>query len=731
MFCLDKPINKANDDILHRNKFSKQLAQAILSYTVKDNFTIGLCGKWGSGKTSILNMVEEHIQNQTKDYEEAKKPIIIHFNPWNYSDRSQLTVQFFQTILTELKCSSNNKALKQAGEALQRYSSILEYAEMIPVAGKYFKPLKSLFSGFGKGLSDFSDSQNNLEQQKNEVIKALGSQSQKLIVIIDDIDRLNNEQIRLIFQLVNSLAGFPNMIYLLSFDREVVTRALSDEQKCNGEEYLEKIIQMPFDIPEVQISLVHEFLFNKLENLLFNEIPCDNFEKEYWDSVFQNCISPFIKGIRDVNRIMNVYRFKYALMHDETNCIDLLALTTLQICAPSIFEWIYHNEERVTGSQYDYGMTSIDQNKTKSELLEEFKIVYAANPELMLQTIQALFPKISWISGGYFYNDDTQDKLRKKQKIACPSRFSFYFDLSLDDITFTKKQILDSINNYNFDKLKVSFAKWTSEDKLYKYTQELFPYIEDIPKERLNLFLLLLLDAQTNAMNYEQKGIFEPIPASLCEKCCWRIFEKLDKEQTEKEIIKIIKTSEIDLFSIIMGMIYKIEVSYGRIGNLTDSYYQVVEESQLENIEQALKRKLASVSKKYNLLEAFSFINIYYIWKYIDSDALEEYLKKALIIPSNVPKYLEIQAGIWQGSNENGWNFKEENFSEYISVDKAYQKIVSLKNTVEFSELKFEIKEIAVAFYLWYNNRDYHNITRQKVDALIPQWEKQEELCTN
>ena len=140
--------------------------------------------------------------------------------------------------------------MKKAGDALQHYSSILEYAELIPVAGKYFKPLKSLTSGFGKGLTDLYDSKNSLEQQKRKVIDALSSQSQKLIVIIDDIDRLNNEQIRLIFQLVNSLAGFPNMIYLLSFDREVVARALSDEQKCNGEEYLEKIIQVPFEVPE-------------------------------------------------------------------------------------------------------------------------------------------------------------------------------------------------------------------------------------------------------------------------------------------------------------------------------------------------------------------------------------------------------------------------------------------------------------------------------------------------
>lgn len=726
MFCSDKPINKADNDILHRNKFSEKLAQAILSYTAKDNLTIGLCGKWGSGKTSILNMVEEYIRNQ--DHEEVSKPIIIHFNPWNYSDRSQLMVQFFRTIFAELKMSSKNKALKQAGEALQRYSSILEYAEYIPVAGKYFKPLKSLFNGFGKGLSTFSDNESSLERQKSKVIEALNSQDQKLIIIIDDIDRLNNAQIRLIFQLVNSLAGFPNMIYLLSFDRQVVVRALSDEQKCNGKEYLEKIIQVPFDIPEVQISLVHKFLFEKLDELLFHEIPCDNFKKEYWNYIFQNCISPFIEDIRDVNRIMNVYRFKYGLMHDETNCIDLLALTTFQIYAPSIFDWIYHNKERITGSCHEIGGQNIDKKKTKSDFLEEFKSVYAKDPELMLDVLQALFPRLSWLTGGHFYYGETKEELRKKQRIACHSRFSSYFNLSLDDITITKKQILNSIHYYDSDNLKSFFAKLTSEEKLYEYAKHLLSYVEEIPENRLTIFLKLLLDAQTNPKNRENKEPFKPIPAYMCKICCWNILKRFDKEKIEKTIIEFIESSTTDLFIIIIMMILEIERSYGRINSSEDSYCcKVIEESQLENIEKAVKNKLEIVSKEYNLLDTFSFFNIYCIWNYIDRKTLVDYLGASLKIYSNVPKYLKIKMIFVNRGKGEEWSFDEKNFVDGISVKDVYQKIVALKNTIEFSELTFEFKEIAIAFFLWYQcDRKIHKyISKQEVNALISQWEKQ------
>ena len=467
MFNTDKPIDNISSDLLNRASFSKQLAKAILSYTNTDNFTISLCGKWGSGKTSILNMVETYINTLTQNYSEDEKPIIVHFNPWNYSDQTQLITQFFSTMLAELNVNSKSESLYKVGKALQEYSTVFEYAENIPVAGKYIKPIKWIMEKTGKKLSNGND--NNLNKKKEEVTKALRHQSHKFIVIIDDIDRLNNNQIKLIFQLVNSLAGFPNLIYLLSFDREVVVRALSEEQKCNGEEYLEKIIQVPFNIPEAKGDLVQSVFFEKLNKLWFGEIPCSNFEKSYWDSVFNYCISPFIKSIRDVNRIINVYQFKYSLMHDETNCIDLLAITTLQICASNIYNWIYKNTDSICGSVYTGGISGVEQKEAYSKRLEEFQEIYD-NPELMIQIVQTLFPKFSRLTGGYHHSGDSDDELRKKQKIACRTRAGLYFNLSLDDVAISKQEILESINDFDREKLNNYFNKLIKNARIFKRT---------------------------------------------------------------------------------------------------------------------------------------------------------------------------------------------------------------------------------------------------------------------
>ena len=722
MFNTDKPIDNISSDLLNRASFSEQLAKAILSYTNTDNFTISLCGKWGSGKTSILNMVETYINTLTQNYSEDEKPIIVHFNPWTYSDQTQLITQFFSTMLAELNVNSKSESLYKVGKALQEYSTVFEYAENIPVAGKYIKPIKWIMEKTGKRLSNGND--NNLNKKKEEVTKALSHQSQKFIVIIDDIDRLNNNQIKLIFQLVNSLAGFPNLIYLLSFDREVVVRALSEEQKCNGEEYLEKIIQVPFNIPEAKGDLVQGVFFEKLNKLWFGEIPCSNFEKSYWDNVFNYCISPFIKSIRDVNRIINVYQFKYSLMHDETNCIDLLAITTLQICDSSIYNWIYINTDSICGSIYTRGISVVEQKEAYSKRLKEFRQIYD-NPELMIQIVQTLFPKFSWLTGGYHHSGDSDDELRKKQKIACRTRAGLYFNLSLDDVAISRQEILESINNFDREKLNNYFNKLTKNDKMLEYSRELLSYVPDIPENRKSIFLNELIIALTIPSNHKSRGIFNPTPSTFIANCIWKIMKTYSQDEAEQRIIELINSYSSDELSIVVDLVLQIEYSYGRIGKDIDYNYRMISEEQLSNLERIIIDKLIESSKTLNLFDLTYFYPTYIFWRNIDKDSLDIYVKKELRIPSNIPKYLKITTNHWSSGQGNGWSFQKDNFEGVLSDEDAYNSIVSLKSTQVFSELDDDAKKLAIAYCLWYERKDekLNRVDEDEVNKYLSKWE--------
>ena len=725
MFGSDKPIEKIENDKLNRKSFSQQLAHAILSYTSQDNFTIGLCGRWGTGKTSIINMVIEEMTNKTSDL--PNKPIIVKFNPWNYSDTAQLIQQFFTTIMSEIGISPSGKELKRVGSALEKYSEIFEYSQYIPVVGKYLKPIKDLVKEFGTEVSEVALQKNSLESVKVEVIDALKSQNQKIIVIIDDIDRLNNEQIRLIFQLVNCVAGFPNMIYLLSFDKSVVIRALEDEQKCNGEEYLEKIIQVPFDVPEAKKSDVHELLFDQLNNLWFGEIPSGNFEKEYWSKVYNNCLSPLLNTIRDVNRVINVYKFKYGLLHSESNCIDLLAITTLQVCAPNIFEWIKNNTSRLTGSSHGISFSGIDQNKRRDEMIKEFEKV-ADNAEFMLEVLQVIFPKFAWETGGYYYSGETEEQLRYKQKISCADRTSLYFNLSLEDVKVSQKTVIESIKIYNSEEIDKLFSDLIGNGLISQYAKELNAYAKDIPADRKKLILQKMLYLQTLSFEDEEVGILHISPAVYLEKCCWSIFKTMSTDNLYAMLEEFIESVDDDVFDILADIIVQIEKAYGHIGESKNSDYRIISEEQLSKLEPLVLSRIEEIAKSCFLFKSKLPWSKYWFWKHKSPHSLKDHIIEALKNRNNIPYYLAACASIWAGGETHGWGFKKERIEEDISIEKAYENLVSLKNTESFSNLPYSIKETSIAFYLWYNSdrKEHDSISKENVDLIIPQWEKQE-----
>ena len=105
-----------------------------------------------------------------------------------------------------------------------------------------------------------------------------------MLIVIDDIDRLNTSQICRIFQLVASVADFPNTMYLLIFDKEIVVRSLEEVQKGRGEDYLEKIIQMPINIPDVSDAKLKGLFLERLNDI------AERHSDSYYKSIFRNCI---------------------------------------------------------------------------------------------------------------------------------------------------------------------------------------------------------------------------------------------------------------------------------------------------------------------------------------------------------------------------------------------------------------------------------------------------------
>ncbi|MBF9309030.1 ATPase, partial [Bifidobacteriaceae bacterium NR043] len=297
-YIADKPIEKVDDDLLGRSDFAKQFGKSICEYGSKDGLVIGLYGKWGSGKTSIINMAISEIPVDKSEkkkwysrvYKRIKKiftsqkaeeenqnhnPIVIKFSPWNYSDKNNLISLFFNELKNKLGVAKGEDNKEKIGKAISQYSDIIDVLSFIPVAGPAIAPiLKTISKSKGAELMETP----SLNEAKEKLCKALEDFNHKIIVFIDDIDRLTTPQIKDIFQLVKQVGDFPNIIYVLTMDREIVCNALSEYHNIDGDEYLKKIVQVSFEVPEIDKTTVHQILRDRLNDIVHKNKDEEEFE---------------------------------------------------------------------------------------------------------------------------------------------------------------------------------------------------------------------------------------------------------------------------------------------------------------------------------------------------------------------------------------------------------------------------------------------------------------------
>lgn len=292
MYYSDKAIETNTEDQLGRSGFAETLAKTIRDLKNTDTYTIGLFGKWGVGKTSIVNLTLEKLNKLQK--EKKEKYVVIKFEPWHFTNSTQLLNQFLIRLAAEFQ-KPKSKALNKIGVALTQYSSAFQLAELIPIpiVNKALAKIGETSMQFIGEQLQGNNNDKDIAYQKEQVIKLLKKQACKIVIIIDDIDRLNSEQIRQVFQLVSAVANFPNTMYLLAFDKEVVVKALEKVQEGSGEDYLQKIIQIPIQVPEIPQNKIEKILINNLNTCLEGNLDI-SFSEKHWNELCQECIFPFI-----------------------------------------------------------------------------------------------------------------------------------------------------------------------------------------------------------------------------------------------------------------------------------------------------------------------------------------------------------------------------------------------------------------------------------------------------
>lgn len=274
----DKP---TKDDLLNFKDYSELLADIVINSETPS--TIGIFGDWGSGKTSLMLMVEDQLKNMGIK--------TIWFNAWKYDKEEALWRALILRILRDLT-NNNEKVIDDT--ALKLYESIatekfgqiqIDWLEIGKILLSFITlilavPL-TLFPGIvktdflnriGEAFSrqkiqqsrDRISSIEQFEENYKEIIKKYNKEKDRIVIFIDDLDRCVPIRSLEVLEALKSFLDAEGCIYVVACDTRLINQGLRAKYLENSnialDDYLGKIIQFSFSIPPIHSKDAEHFI---------------------------------------------------------------------------------------------------------------------------------------------------------------------------------------------------------------------------------------------------------------------------------------------------------------------------------------------------------------------------------------------------------------------------------------------------------------------------------------
>ena len=735
-FCADRPISSVSEDLLKRGSFSKLLAETLAKLNKDDTFTVGVFGKWGSGKTSVVKMMLNELDKQQASLDEGQKTIVVHFEPWNFTDTNQLLNQFFARLSNEFKQKDDDK-LKSIGNALEEYSKAFTLAELIPDIGFWSKIISFLGENAAKAVGRYLkkdlDSE-DIQKQKEKVINLLKEQSCKILVVIDDIDRLSNEQIRYVFQLVTSVAKFPNTIYLLVFDKDIVVKALEQVQEGSGEDYLEKVIQMPIQIPDINRSTLRNILLYRLDEILKRHSDA-NFVDTRWRNIYTYCIDPFINNIRDINRLCNSVEFKLTAISGEVDFTDMVALTALEIGMPPIYSWVKNNRCVLTGDLDQFHLSFTNRKPQEwyeiyeNELSEispnsQFSVSTKKDVEIALRCLSYIFPHFGQ-KIGKTHEVFSQDVLRKNNQVAHPEKFDRYFNLTPDYIEVKKSEVTAVIETMNSDEIVELLLSKDKKEISYEFIEEIRAVVENIPTERAKVLIEAFLEVTPQLKTEQGKNALSLNTSDLAIYSIYDLIEKILVDDRKQYVMEIIHKANCNQLTSLASIINLLELAYGRLsanGQERSGFAKILSLEDLSDVESAFMNRTKELLKEKSLFHLKRWRMVLHLMENFDPEFTSEYVSSELSKDENVLRFIESSVARWIG---HGVTYEVNNeYTRYLTKERVFEAIENQKNNGNLFLLPLKAQFASVAFYLYENGdkKGHHEISQELINETLLKW---------
>ncbi len=411
----NKPIliteKDADYDLLNRSGLISQLYDSIISYKSERSFVIGLIGEWGSGKTTLINNVKKKLA------ENNDVVIIDDFDPWVFGTQKALLISMYDMILQHtginFSVSQNRSNVKKLSATIADLSS-----SIINVPG-----MSELFNLLS--LDDVS--YDDVDTLKEELSTFLKIQDKTVVFIIDNIDRAEADNVIFLFKIIATIFDLPNLLYILSYDKDRIEKILQDTKKINPK-YAEKIIQREIHMFAVNPSEIQNLYGTCIDNILKKYGVTANEIADYVPLYEFICAE--IDNLRNFKRLINsAFPPVFTIKHNLNRCI-LLVLETIRFLEPILYDIIRTNPSYFVSHHWQaYAFDSQMINKEGKEFFSKLFDEYHAYKDLLA----IIFPYVKRYSSGYELisagsvdREESRD-IEKKMSICSAKYFDLYF----------------------------------------------------------------------------------------------------------------------------------------------------------------------------------------------------------------------------------------------------------------------------------------------------------------
>ncbi len=519
----DAPIGSLGEDRLGRRPFAEALAAEILDAPADRGYVMGLTGPWGSGKTSILNMTVDALENET---------IVVQFNPWMFSGTEALISSFFEEIGKQLD---------------KRDSKLKGIADKLATYGHLLSPLAALV-GAGTAASGASDVLEKLAarpsvfEQRKELRTLLEGLDRRLVVIVDDVDRLRPQEVLDIVRLVRLVGDFPNTLYLLAFDRARVEECLGEGNADRGRAYLEKIVQVTHDVPAARQPDVTAIFLAGLQHLL-DTVPSGPLDIADWQNIFAFVVRPLLATPRSVRRLLGSLSMTMRLVGDEVALADLIGIEAIRVLRPAMFEAIVAVADYLSVQTVVPGQGGYQPGRSPADA--PIGPMVAVDAALAQGVCRWLFPGARHYFENMHHGSEWEGTWRRQRKIASASVFRFYLERQLPGGVVPARVVDEALEHLTSREHLQSVVDALSPAALLDLIERMNQTLEEIPvneaaldEDPARVGLPILMDLLPRLP--EDTGMLSFGGSMVLMRAALRLLKRLPDPKAREEVVRAV-----------------------------------------------------------------------------------------------------------------------------------------------------------------------------------------------